>query len=221
VSPATWVLACGLIAVGVAVWYFLQPPSADALHRRITEQFDGTRKGLLSAGADIQEFLVRFPQDARAAALREDQKEIELSRLEQTFERQATGFAPAENLLPVERAYLEAINYLRLDPERGMGKLQALVELYGQHPDASGPTGQCVTLARRRLAQLHRELDSMAADLQATAAEQWEEAEQLGRSDPKRARAMYQAIIELYGDKPWAREAVERARAALDEQTPQ
>ena len=40
-------------------------------------------------------------------------------------------------------------------------------------------------------------------------------ADAMRQSEPERARAMYQAVIELYGDKPWAAEAVGRARKAL------
>ena len=35
VSPRTWMLVASLIAVGLAVWYFLQPPSADRLYEQI------------------------------------------------------------------------------------------------------------------------------------------------------------------------------------------
>jgi ElaB/YqjD/DUF883 family membrane-anchored ribosome-binding protein len=43
-------------------------------------------------------------------------------------------------------------------------------------------------------------------------------ADQARSSDPQRARAMYRAAIELYGDKPWAAAAVRRAREALMEE---
>ena len=36
-------------------------------------------------------------------------------------------------------------------------------------------------------------------------------------TDPDRAAAMYRAVIELYQDKPWAADAVRRARGHLDE----
>ena len=218
-SPTTLVLAFGLVAVGVSVWYFLRPLSADALYGRITSRLDGTREALLQAESDIEAFVMQFPQDARAGQLRGYEKEIELYHLERKFDLHVRGLSAAENLLPIERAYLEAINYLRLDPDRGMAKLQALVDLYGQHTDTSGPTGQCIELARRRLAQLHKELDRATADLQELVHDQLEEAQQVGASDPKRAAAMYRAILELFGDKPWAKQSVQKARGALDAQT--
>jgi broad specificity phosphatase PhoE len=41
--------------------------------------------------------------------------------------------------------------------------------------------------------------------------------DQARSSAPQRAKAMYRAAIELYGDKPWAAAAVRRAREALSE----
>jgi len=38
----------------------------------------------------------------------------------------------------------------------------------------------------------------------------------MSQVDPDEAEAMYRAAIELYGDKPWAAEAVERARTKLN-----
>jgi eukaryotic-like serine/threonine-protein kinase len=220
VSVTTWVLVCGLVLVGVSVWYFLRAPSADSLYERITPRLDGTRDALLQAEGDIEEFVVRFPQDNRCGQLRQYQREIELDHLQRKFDLHVKGLSAAENLLPIERAYLEAINYVRLDPDRGMAKLQALLDLYGRRADTSGPTGQCLELARRRLVQLHKEIDRTAADHQAMLQDELKEAEQVSHSDPKHAHAIYQAMIELYGDKPWAKETVQQAREALDAQTP-
>ena len=40
-------------------------------------------------------------------------------------------------------------------------------------------------------------------------------ADALRKSEPERAKAMYRAVVELYGEKPWAADAVRRARDAL------
>jgi serine/threonine-protein kinase len=221
VSAWTWVLAAGLLGVGAIVWYFLQPPSADALYHKTVARFDGTAASLLEAEGAIEEFLMRFPKDPRAAQLREYQKEIDLYRLERKFERRAKGLTETENLLPIERAYLEAINQLRLDPERGRAMLQAILDLYDHRAELSGPTGECLQLTRRRLEQVRQELDRAAADLQSTVEEQLAEADQLRGADPQRARAMYQAVIELYAAKPWAAQSVRRARSALESLPPQ
>jgi serine/threonine-protein kinase len=215
-SAWTWALVGGLIGVAVVVWYLLQPPSADALYHRIVTRSDGTAASLLDVEGSIEEFLLQFPKDSRAAQLRQYQEEIELYRLERKFERQAKGRIETENLLPIERAYLEAINYLRLEPEQGRARLRAILDLYDQRGSVSGPIGQCLQLTRRRLEQVDQELGPAADDLRGTVEERLARADQLRQADPARAGAMYRAIITLYADKPWAAEAVGHARAALE-----
>jgi serine/threonine protein kinase len=216
ISLHTWALAAALIAVGLSVWYFLQPPSKETLYERITARTgDDTAPSLLKAEGDIDAFLRLYSKDPRCEQLRQYKREIDLYRLERKFELRARGLAQAEHLLPIERAYLEAINYVRLDPERGMAKLQALIDLYDHRADTSGPTGQCLELARRRLAQLREELGQQTEQQLALLQERLDEARQLSRREPGRARAMYQAVIELYADKPWAAEPVRQARQAL------
>jgi len=216
VSAWTWALVAGLLMVGAILWYVLQPPSADALYEKVDDRLDGTAASLAEVEGTIEEFLMRFPKDPRSAQLREYQKEIGLHRLERKFERRAKGLMGTENLLPIERAYFEAINHLRLDPERGMAKLHAILDLYGRGGETSGPTSDCLQLTRRRLEEVRKELDRAAADLQAMVEDRLAVADGIGRDDPQRARAMYQAVIELYGEKPWAAPSVRRARAALE-----
>jgi serine/threonine-protein kinase len=216
ISLHTWVLAVGLIAVGLTVWYFLQPPSADVLYDRITAQTaDGSISSLLQAESDIQKFLELYSDDPRCPELRRHANEIDLHRLERRFELRAKGLGGTDDLVPVERAYLDAINYARLDPERGMAKLQALIDLYNHRAGSSGPTGMCLELARRRLEQLREELGRQTAQQLALVQDRLDQAGQFSQTEPDRARAMYRAMIELYADKPWAAELVRQARDAL------
>ena len=216
ISLHTWVLAAGLIAVGLTVWYFLQPPSDDTLYDRITARTaDGSISSLLQAENDIQEFLELYSDDHRCEQLRKYANEIDHYRLERKFELRAKGLAGTEDLVPIERAYLDAINYARLDPERGMAKLQALIDLYDHRAGTSGPTGMCLELAARRLAQLREQLGRQTAQQLALVQDRLDQAGQLSRNEPDRARAMYRAVLELYEDKPWAADVVRQARDAL------
>ncbi len=218
ISPQTWALAGSLIAVGLVVWYFLQPPSADALYGKITARTAaGAITSLAAAADDIEEFLMRFPEDSRCEQLRDYQREIDLHRLEQKFKLRAKGLAGTENLVPIERAYLEAINYVQFDPERAVAKLQALIDLYNHRAERSGPTGQCLELARRRLAQFREQLDRQTVQHLALIQDRLDRAKRLSETEPERAQAMYRAVIELYQHKPWAAQAVRRARDVLEE----
>jgi hypothetical protein len=194
----------------------LQPPSADALYGRIiAETGDGTIASYRRAEDDIREFLTRYSSDGRSEQLREYMTEIELDRLESRFELRAKGLLSGGDLLPIERAYLEAINYARLDPERGAVKLQALVDLYDHRTDLSGPTGHCLELARRRLEKLREQLAEAAPDHLALIQGRLDQADALQQDEPQRAREIREAVVELYRGKPWAAEAVRRAEEAL------
>jgi serine/threonine-protein kinase len=225
-EPRVWMsmwtiaLVAALVAVGLTLWYALQPPSADALFDRIRARDSGSGAPLEAAEADIESFLMRFPRDSRATTMREYQREIELARLERQFDRRAKGFHTTENLLPVERAYVEAINHARLDNDAGIVKLQALIDLFGQRHEDAGPQGLCLELARRRLEQLRLEQDRALIDLLASVDERLNEAERYRESQPQRAATIYRALIELYGQKTWAASAVARARRALNELEP-
>ena len=50
ISPQTWALVIGLLAVWLLAWYMLQPPSADGLYRRIERQTEGESAEALLTG---------------------------------------------------------------------------------------------------------------------------------------------------------------------------
>ena len=128
----------------------------------------------------------------------------------------AKGFAVKENLLPIERAYLEALGYQHFSTEQCIAKLQALVDLYQSSAETAGPTGDCLTIARWRLQQLIKNVEEFAPEQLDIIKKHMDEADTLLATDPRRAKDMYCAVIELYSDKPWAAAAVRRAQSALD-----
>jgi hypothetical protein len=112
------------------------------------------------------------------------------------------------------------MNYVRLDPEIGMAKLQAIVDLYEQQSHDGGLTEQeqCLKLAKRRLDQLREEMKKRVAEQLELLEDRLSAADALPPSDPQRAK-MYRAVVELYVEKPWAAEAVRRARRGLQADT--
>jgi serine/threonine-protein kinase len=204
VSLHTWVLAAALSIVGLSTWYLLRPASADALYERISvTTASHSIKSYRQAEADIGEFLMRYPHDPRAAGLREYSREIELDKLETRFELRAKGLLASESLLPVETAYLEAINCTKQDPSRGAAKLQALLDLFGPHgqktgpkgrrAERAGPTAQCLELARRRLKQLGEQIDRSTSTELTSIQSRLDQADALSVRDPDAARAMRRA----------------------------
>ncbi len=195
ISLQTWALAAGLLLVGFTVWYFLQPPSADSLYRRIAARTeDGKIESIIQAEDEIRAYLEQYPDDAtipsdpRAAAkLRKYQHEIDLiSAASAEFDQMDKGFAVTENLLPIERAYLEALGYQHFSTEQCIAKLQALVDLYQSSAETAGPTGDCLTLARRRLQQLKKNVEEIAPEQLDIIEKHLDQADTLLSTDPKR-----------------------------------
>lgn len=215
VSLWTVLLAAALVGLGSLVWYFLQPPTAEALYERIRAKAVEGGAMIEAAEADIDDFLIRFPKDPRAATVREYQREVELRRLERRFDRRAKGLFGAENLLPIERAYFEAISVARTDIDAGIARLSALLDLYCDSRGDPGPQGLCLELARRRLEQLKTEIERAGGDLQAMLGERLTAARNAQATDPEKSQRIYRAIETLYAGKPWAAKAVAEARQAL------
>jgi serine/threonine protein kinase len=218
-SLQTLALAIGLIAIIGAVWYLLQPPSADALYNRITARVaDQTEAGLLEVDEDIQHFLTRYSADPRCQLVREYQRKIELERLDRRFERLSAGQTGLESLLPIERVYVEAIADARLDPERAIRKLNVIIDLYPDPANDPGRVAQCLELARGRLDRLRARIEQSHANQLAALDGRLDAADQLstGSADERKAAArIRRAVIEHYQDEPWASQAVRRAREAL------
>jgi len=216
ISPQTWALAIGLVVVGLITWYLLQPPSADALYRKIAAQTQaGTRESLLDCEDQIREFLMRFPGDPRCEELRRSARQIDLASLERKLELRAKGLLGGGSLVPIERLYLEALAHVGLDPDVALARFQAIIDLYGSEGDRSGPTAQCVELARRRVAEIRERLDVEAQEHLNSILDRLAEADRVRPRDPARAAAVYRAVVELYAGKPWAAAAVRRAQQGL------
>ncbi len=102
-------------------------------------------------------------------------------------------------------------------PNNAIAKLQAIDRSISViRRTCTGPVGECLTLARRRLEQLKQEIEKHSAEQLEIIQKRLDEADRLLPTDPKRAQAMYRAAVELYSDKPWAADTVRRAQAALD-----
>lgn len=209
-------LLLSLLMVLGAFWYFFQPLSADALHRRIETALDGEGNRidrLRAVEAEINDFLKRFPDDPRSEPLQRYREELELDRLER---RLISYRGDLETMSPVERAYVEAINYARIEPERGMSRLRALLDLHATDQAGDDRTEQIVKLAQRRLRQLEAQLDKYVGAETIWLRTRLDEADAVAEERPRQAAAVYRGVTQRYADKPWAAPFVRRAQAALE-----
>ncbi|MDI9442560.1 MAG: serine/threonine-protein kinase, partial [Planctomycetota bacterium] len=222
ISVQTWVLLAAAAAVALAVWYLLQPPSADRLYKQIMQKTaDKTIDSYRDAEPKIAQFLEHYSGDPRSGRLRAMLTSVELYLRERRFDLQAGGRGDLGTLLPIERAYVEALNYMRIEPELGIARLTALIALYDNRQDrtkpfdTTGPTGMCLELARRRLEQMRLTMQRSTADDLNLIRKQLAKADGIESADPDRAREIRQAALDVYGNKPWAKPVLEEARRTL------
>lgn len=221
ISPGTWALVFAMLAVGLTVWYWLQPPKAESLYEEVAAAAaDGKVERLIDVESKINAFIDHYPADRRVREMQGYLDEIELYRLERRFEFRSKFLSKNDGLQPVERMYFEALGYLHLDPELGRKKLQALVDLFRDAKDGSKQTRECLQLAQKQLDRLDRQMPQQVSADRKLLEEKLAEAKQLDSSDPAAAYRMRAAIVELYGNEAWAAALVDQARAALQGSTP-
>ncbi|MBI2823975.1 MAG: protein kinase [Planctomycetia bacterium] len=216
----TVLLAAAVLMLAAGTWYLLQPATADALYGRIARAAGGGDiNSLQKAQDDITAFLANYPDDPRAKVVREYQDDIDIYWAGRRAELRAQSTAGIESATPLERAYLEAINYARLNPERAAERLTALVDLYATDGQLSAADRESLKLARLQLERLRSQIrENVVADTRLLGA-RLDAADQLEKTDVAAARAIREAVVKLYGDKSWAATIVERAQAALAERT--
>ncbi len=138
-----------------------------------------------------------------------------VSHLEGRLELQAKGLGAPTSLSPVERDYLDALTTARVDPEAGLVKFQAMIDLFDSPDDVSGANGRCIQLVKRRLDEFRRQYKAQSQAQRTLVEERMKRADEMRKTDPQHAQAMYRAVVTLYQNKAWAKDLVRRAQAGL------
>jgi serine/threonine-protein kinase len=215
------VLALAVIGLSAGIYFATRSPSADQLYARIKTAADSGSDELSAAEGDVTHFLAAFPADARAAEVRGYQEALELDQLERRFELKARRPKGVETLLPIERAYLEAVQMRSSDPEEALARFQAVVAVYGGAPDPSQSelqkraSDRCLELAKKQVEQLESTVKKINQDQRLALRRQLERASKLAETDRAAAEKIWQGIVTLYAGKSWAGDLVEQAQSRL------
>ena len=214
-----WII--GLMAVALTaiiafvIWQVVVPPGADAIYDGIQSVASDETADLSSASRDIERFLKLYPADPRADEVRELAEEIELERMQRSLERRARAKLSGTSNSPIERAYLEAVELSRTQPQQAIDRFEALVDVFGGQQDATSRTKDIVALAERQIEDLQLQIAAEREAFSEQLHQRLLAAEQLEADRPADARAIYQGIVLLYENKPWAVEIVASAKTRL------
>jgi hypothetical protein len=227
-----------IAGVASAVRYLSQPRSADRLYAAITSRVDGDDDSSLGkVENEVNEFLERFPRDDRAEVLRTYKDTIQLDKLDRKLQRQTRGNSAVNPpLLPAEQQYLDAAALATTSPEKAISMLGSLIDLYDDGPsgsvksikptaaanqkpdrDSADRAAKVVLLAKRRIQSLRAEVAKQREQQLADLNERLMTASQLKTSNPDRAAAIFQAIVNLHADDAWAADVVQKARDGIGE----
>ena len=216
-SLGTLAIFAGLVSIVLGLWYFRPAPervyeqiakaAADESDNRIDRlaEFEDKIKSMLKSG-DVP--------DDRRSSLEEYQDEIKANKLERKVELQLKKRRRSNSLTVFEADFVEADNQARFDPEAGLRKMRALVAMYGSEAEANQ---DLLELARHRVEKLRKQVKQHTEEHLQLLERQLDRADELRAGDPSAARAIWQAVVELYDGRPWAAAAVARSRAALAE----
>jgi serine/threonine protein kinase len=215
------VALAGLVVIAIVAFFFTRQPTANQLATTIQAAVDANgTDGLLEVEAELTKFLTRHAEDPRAEQMRSYAQEIELYRLQRTFERRARRSSEEQGLLPVERLYLQAQKNMTADPATALLQFRAIVQLLeGDRDPAASPTDrraaeQCLQLAEKQITQLEKIVAATEKQQRLLIRRQLERATKLAAEKPAEAAAIRQSIVTLFGDKVWAADLVEQAREA-------
>ena len=224
----TFAVLGGLIAF---LWRAFQAPSADRLFERIENELnvsdDEISGALRRTEKDLRQMVELYPNDPRSEVANDWLERLEIesteSRLERRLERKRRG-APSS---PVERAYLDAVRAAEESSDEGVVKLTAFVALFAAEAqeekasvkterardDENALTQALVGVATRKLERLREEREKERAEDLALIVERWNAAVALAPINRAEAEKIRLALIELYGERVWADEALREAKA--------
>lgn len=235
------VALCGVVLLLAKV--FQKPTADELYARiekelRVSDAEFGVALG--RAENDLRKMTTLYPDDPRSETARGYLARLESETTERRLGRRIERRRRDGATGPIERAYFDALRVAERDPDAGVVKLTALIALWdaqnetpteeksgenvendarngGGNLDAENEEREFLAaflaVARRRLERLIKERDKARADDLAFIAERWAAAVALAETEPAAAEKIRLALVELYGERAWAAEALRDAKA--------
>jgi len=237
-SRERWSFVLQLIGLGAMLgalvyfgWTLTRPSTADELFARVDQVFseEGV-DGLGTVDHEMAEFLERFPNDVRVAHVSELRDELDLLRLEKQL-RLKSRFNADYASSSIAHIYAAAAALEATAPARSQQMLEDLLALYEANWNSNAKLVETsetlddqqqkwLTLAARKLIKLRETSEEREEELLPELQERLRAANRIELTDPHQALRMYEALVQLYGDQPWADPVVERARRRAESLAP-
>jgi hypothetical protein len=193
-APQTIALLAGLVFLLAGGWYVMRPESADAQFARIEAAASSDDADAMKAARrQMASFLESYPDDPRAEQVRAYSEQAEQSS-------------------PIQRAMADAKRQALTNPDVALARYQAIIDVYDEGSQNSEATARHLKLAELQIARLRPNVEKNVADGKALITARLQKADELASTDAAAARRIYRGVIELYHNRPWAHELVERAR---------
>ena len=213
---ATIGLLVGLLgALAYIVWWFQQPPTADAMMARIDFAQQQGAEALTAQEPLMREFLERFPDEPRAESVRGTLEELEFIQLERQLEVTGRLRNASRVLAPIEHAVVDALRKEDLNPDTAARDFADIIAVFGSDEDATDRERRCIQLAKRHLQQLQSQIQRNSETYAEALAARVAFARGIVADRPDEARRILSGIVRLYGDKTWADDVVRSAQSAL------
>jgi serine/threonine-protein kinase len=216
------VLAGLAVVLGGITYFATRPPSADRLYQSVKSAVEaGGAEELVGVEADLDRFLAAYPSDPRIAEMQGYRDDLALYRLQKRFELRARRLGSVEELLPVERAYLEAVQLAATDPAGALSRFKALIDVHSGPAEAGltrvqqRASEQCLALAREQVERLGPLVEKSTAMERQAIRRELDRADTLAATDPAGAKRIRQGIVTLYADKKWSEDLVHEAQEKL------
>ncbi len=195
-------------------WWMMRPRSPDTLYDLVIAAADsGDDSELLAIQDIVEEFVERFPNDPRRAELELLGNEAELIRWTRILRQRANRRGGADEMSAIEQGFLECMNARGQDPSRGKELTAAFIGVFGQAASLSQSDQRLVRLAKYSLSRL----DLVSAKPIPAASRELEDLirQVEGTVPSHKLSEFYAHLNKLYGNKPWARQHLNRLQQRL------
>lgn len=208
VGTLCFLLAC---CIGFVI-YMLQKPSANNLHRAISVAMQNNDDDLwLDTEPTAVRFKAIYPNDPRIADADTVIQEAELIRTTRQLQRRARR-NNTDQLDAIEQAFLEVLTAQQVSTDEAMKKLNAFLTMFG-NASTSNRDKLLVLQAERIQKQLEDSSKNLRNDAFRSLKAQMDWAE--ANLTPAVREKWYLSLLELFENKPWASELVQKAREQI------